>query len=153
MKLPSQIELVGHISKIFGKRQVNPRQFNAIIQAANLILKEMATDHIPAPAGCGYSAWFASDERGASSLWLHHFLNHTGHTLKVERPYDAADFRRCVVMLDAIPENREKLQQMRANGETKIPSPWDQILPRWEELETHVRNNAADPINTFLKTL
>jgi hypothetical protein len=70
----SQIDLARGIAKIlakqFGVTDVLPRQFNAIIEAANRIIAEFQRDYTPAAPGCGLKAWLASDDTGMSSKWM-----------------------------------------------------------------------------------
>ncbi|MCJ7616533.1 MAG: hypothetical protein MUO43_08360, partial [Desulfobacterales bacterium] len=45
-------------------------------------------------------------------------------------PHDPSDFNRCVKLLNAVPEYRTRMDEMRA-----VSPQWDQLVEHWAELE------------------
>lgn len=145
---PSQIPLVAAIAKELDRQgypNVNPRLFNAIVRAADLICAEYSTPHTPAAPASGLAAWLASDETGESSLALAWALREpaTSETVAHGRwpafdrdayPRDPGDFGRCVTMLEAVPVLRERLGQ--AAGISPV---WSRLIAAWDDLESLYR--------------
>ena len=77
-----------------------------------------------------FARWLTSGERGSSSEAIVAQL--TGHrvsrTHNWSHPYDAADWRRCELLLRAVPKAREHLHLMKAN-----PT-WSVLVDAWDEL-------------------
>ena len=135
----NQIDLIAaisrHIEKRHGYKSLIPRQFNAIIKAADGIVESFEQPFRKAPAGCGGSAWISSDERGASSEFMAHVLGGAAKQPVIFRvdnnhPHDADDFGRCVTLLNAIPQLRPHLKVMAEHGPV-----WAALVDRWDELE------------------
>lgn len=97
----------------------------------------MPTFDIPASA----VEWLRSGERGLSSEAI--FLHLTGLDVGEEgdrRPYplDPADLRRCVLLLDAVPEFAARLDEMRTASTT-----WSRLVDVWPELVAMLREEMA----------
>lgn len=81
----------------------------------------------------GLVPWFASDDTGMSSMWLAGTLS--GQFRRpLSYPHDIADFGRCVRLLEAAPELRERLPIL-----AESPQPWPRIWSLWSELESLYR--------------
>ena len=144
-KLPRRLNQLGLIQALLKeltkqgiKGELHHRYFNAVIRAADVVCDEFARETVVAPAGAGLAAWIASDEVGASSLCMARTLSHVAgmecpkHRYRNENrhPLDVSDFRRCVQMLDAVPELREHIPAMKALGPI-----WSRLADKWTELE------------------
>ena len=139
----NQLGLIQALIKELGtqgiKGALHNRYFNAVIRAADVVCDEFARETVVAPAGSGLAAWFASDEVGASSLCMARTLSHVAgmecpkHRYRNENrhPLDVSDFRRCVQMLDAVPELREHIPAMKALGPI-----WSRLADKWSALES-----------------
>ena len=131
----TQIDLIVGIMAVLDKLQPGigllPRQVNAVIAAADSILAELSTPERTVRPGMGLSAWLASDCTGASSLYMAHVL--AGYWAKdagrYNVPHDAADFGRCLGLLDAVPCLSEKLTQLSTTGPE-----WRRLVAAWDEL-------------------
>ena len=139
----SQIDLITAISRHLeqnGCKNFVPRQFNAIIQAADLIVNAFKQEYQPAQPNRGLEAWSRSDDTGQSSKAMAHHLApmaglDTYHVNEPKaRPYDSADFGRCVRLLDAVPELRRHLLRM-----AEVSPQWAALVENWEELENLYR--------------
>lgn len=77
--------------------------------------------------------WVLDGSTGLSSLciWGHMTGTRTeGHT--THYPNDLADFNRCLLLLEIMPEWRERMHEMKAHGPF-----WSALADVWEEL-THL---------------
>ena len=141
MKL-SQMELVAAILKNIdrqGVKELNPRQMNAVIDAANSIVDEFEKLSVLASPSMGLKAWLASDETGLSSKYLAHVLApNKAPYAPLNIPHDPADFGRCVRLLDAAPELRAELPRLL---EPQHGKPWNAIAAEWSILEAWYRED------------
>jgi len=131
----SQIALVNAICQAIseqGDPELLPRQFNAVIRAANAILAELRAPERVAGPGAGLHAWLYSDRVGSSSLWMAKTLaGYWGEPwAQYAYPHDPDDFNRCLGLLDACPELIERLPEMAATGRE-----WAALVAHWDELE------------------
>ena len=137
-----QMALVGDIMRAVEKQGVNgitQRQMNAIIEAANLICGAFEKPYTPSTPGGGVAQWLASDETGLSSKYLLMALRNeaTKDHFAFAWPHDPSDFGRCVGLLDAVPELRDKLNVMR--DANKHGAQWAALARNWTELEALYR--------------
>jgi hypothetical protein len=139
MSAVSQIDLLVHIIRFLDRRghtHVSPRQLNAAIQAANIIVAAFAVPHQPAVSGMGLARWLASDDTGLSSECLaRHLAPLAGIDVPVggrgtDYPLDPFDFGRCLRLLEAVPELHPHLARA-----ADISRQWAALVARWEELE------------------
>ncbi len=87
-------------------------------------------DHKTKSLWCNDGCWEA---QGLSSREIESHmlgLNSTKPDLKHWTPVDASDFSRCVKLLDAHPEWKERLEEMKIYGYT-----WTKLVDNWTELE------------------
>ena len=128
----SQIELITaigkHLDRRHGIKHVIPRQFNAIIAAANLIVEEYAIGEKVVTPGMGFRAWLDSDMVGDASKFLAHALH--GRCGEYHYPDDPHSFGLCLGFFEACPEKRADLCKMQEAGWE-----WAQLVDHWDELE------------------
>lgn len=73
--------------------------------------------------------WFGRGEVGASSKAM--ALAAVGvPDAERDHPYDPDDFRRCLLLLDHVPEIRDEFDAIAAMSPT-----WSALVERWDELE------------------
>ncbi|RIV20373.1 hypothetical protein DYU11_20190 [Fibrisoma montanum] len=76
--------------------------------------------------------WLANGERGVSSETIFKYLS---DDVSIERsrweshPLDPSDFRRCHLLLEAVPQFRAKLDRMRA-----VSPVWARLVDHWGKL-------------------
>lgn len=129
-----------------GLKELNSRQLNAAIRAADKIMTDLHQPHAEAMVGMGLQKWLRSDETGKSSLYMAHILAPLARLGVVQNPrksydemnphpYDPSDFSRCVKLLDAVPELRAHLKVL---GEDHGPV-WSRLIAHWDEMEALYR--------------
>lgn len=132
MKL-SQMDIVTAILREIGEQVpdagVLPRQLNAIISAADNIVREFARGEIVSEPGQGIAAWRKTDQVGASSGFMAAILGGSGPR-DYAYPRDPDDFGRCLTLLEAAPSLRENLKDMANEGPE-----WAALIPQWDQLE------------------
>jgi hypothetical protein len=134
MELMSSIVL--HLDSV-GVKEIEPRQYNAIISAANSIIAEFERDPVTAKAGMGLAAWRASDDTGLSSKYMACVLNGDGPGCENNRPWDPSDLGRCIRLLEACPELRPNLDRLKDSGPV-----WKAFVEHWDELESLYREES-----------
>lgn len=127
----NQIQLVAAITKEIDRQHpgtgVESRYFNAIIRAANIVSEEFAKPVMKASEGMGLTAWLASDDTGASSLYMASVL--TGEFIAENHyPRDPHDFGRCLRLVEAVPELESKIRDMSQHGKK-----WSVVAAHWHE--------------------
>lgn len=137
---PIQISLV---SGIFGlldeqakeqgepKLGLHPHQMNAVIEAANLIVRVFNQPIREAQPNMGLQNWLESHDTGASSLAIVYRLYGHGRGSQNSKahPLDPSDFGRCHRLLEAVPQARTQFCEMRDVSEV-----WARLVEHWEEL-------------------
>lgn len=75
--------------------------------------------------------WLASGDRGVSSNTIFETITgiNTGEK-RQDYPYDPADFRRCLRLLDACPEFKPLLCKMKG-----VSPVWRALVDRWDDLQ------------------
>ena len=133
----NQIELITAINNEICRQvpglAAEPRLFNAVIAAANSLVKEFTRPIVKASEGMGLMAWLASDDVGRSSKFMAWVLSYNQFPKpEFGYPHDPDDFGRCRRLVQAVPrfeylifEMREQSHQWKAVAEN-----WD----RWVEL-------------------
>lgn len=136
----SQMMLVGDILGALDKQgatSLSPRQMNAVIQGANLIIDAMQRDDVPATPAMGLAGWYGSDDTGLSSLYMAYVLGSaakhpaTKHAV-LDTPRDPSDFGRCVRLLAAAPELRPFVGTLADPRHGKV---WNYLADHWDDLE------------------
>jgi len=124
------VAILAEIGRQYPGKIALPRQLNAVIDAADMVVTAFIRGEIKAEAGIGIAAWRKTDQVGMSSDYMAAVLGPAG-----ERPYahphDPSDFHRCLTLLQAAPELRERLPQMARKSQE-----WAALVAHWEELET-----------------
>lgn len=81
--------------------------------------------------------WALSGDTGVSSESIaKHMMGLPGGTWGYGYPSDGSDLGRCIRLLDAIPEWRERLPEMARHSEA-----WAELVKHWDELETMHRDD------------
>lgn len=127
----NQIELITAICKHLdkcGHEYLNARQLNAVIEAANIIVREVEKPHMPATKGMGYTAWTRCDDVGASSRYMAHVMI-DAPACEYNYPHDIGDFYRCIKFLEAINHDDRVPLAMSDTGKE-----WKGIIDNWKEL-------------------
>jgi hypothetical protein len=86
--------------------------------------------------------WIATGERGLSSETIVAKL--TGVDLiqgRMSEPYDPSDFKRCLLLLEAVPELKPKMEKMK-----EVPNYWKLLIENWIELEILYNEEKASGI-------
>lgn len=127
----NQIQLVAAITIEIERQHpgtgVESRHFNAIIRAANIVSEELSKPVVKASESMGLTAWLASDDTGASSLYMASVL--TGEFIAENHyPRDPADFGRCLRLVEAVPELESKIRDMSQHGKK-----WSVVAAHWHE--------------------
>lgn len=113
-----------------------PRHTEVILRVANQIRDEFAKPEIKATPNIGIDAWLQTDHTGQSSLYMAFILS-GGHNSAFSSPppyaypLDPQDFGRCLGLLGAAPELRERVSDMMLQGRE-----WAGLIAHWDELET-----------------
>lgn len=88
--------------------------------------------------------WLLAGNTGRSSMCMltniysHETVKNLNLHEAVVHPYDCGDFRRCYLLLEAVPEFREHLPIMR-----KVSPYWEVLVDNWDELETLLKADLA----------
>ena len=72
--------------------------------------------------------WFVTGKVGASSRAMASCI--AGFDSDRSHPHDPDDLNRCLLFLEAVPEARERLGELRGLSRT-----WAKLVDRWDELE------------------
>jgi hypothetical protein len=79
--------------------------------------------------------WLKNGEQGISSKAIFQIttglpmLNGPFSNISYSNPSDPSDFRRCRLLLEAVPECRKKFKEMRF-----VSPQWDGLIEHWDEL-------------------
>lgn len=113
-----------------GVKDVNTRQYNSMIAAADLVCDQMGKTHQPATENMGLVEWLRSDDTGDSSLFMAYTMCDAPY-VKSAHPHDPADFHRCVQFLRAVPSAKGNIHKMKETSEV-----WGNLVEHWDELES-----------------
>lgn len=108
-----------------------------------------------------FAEWLLVGERGVSSEAIVSHL--TGIPIRQwsgsDHPYDPADFRRCELLLRAVPLARSFLPRMAEKS-----GPWERLVARWDDIvatieeeapgafERQTRNQAAPKAHALMRS-
>lgn len=153
----TQIDLVTGIISVLedaGIADLLPRHCNAIISAADSIMAELREPEREVSPGMGIAEWMRSDHTGFSSLFMARAIGGTltpfyvKHHYRYAYPHDCADFGRCIGLLEAAPELRERLPEMAETGKE-----WAALVPVWGDLEVDYRNSRFEAVTERIREL
>jgi len=128
----SQTELVITIIEFLENKGITdllPRELNVVIDCATTIVNELRKPDKPVIHDMGLTEWLASDRTGLSSLFMAGVLG--GFSRPYAYPRDPSDFGRCLGLLDAVPEFRARIGEMKGQGPE-----WSALIGAWDELES-----------------
>lgn len=137
----NQIDLIKAISdeiirqaKAARKKDVRlvPRQFKAIVDAANTVVRELGKDFIPATDGIGVRAWLGTDDTGLSSEYMAHKLFDIGHR-NYNYPHDYDDFGRCYRLLQAVTASELETAENRWKSLADGGPQWKWLVENWNK--------------------
>lgn len=81
-----------------------------------------------------FTTWLANGERGESSNAIATKLSgidcRWDENTTLPHPSDPSDFKRCMKLLDQVPEFRERLNEMKEVSEV-----WSKLVDNWDEFE------------------
>lgn len=80
--------------------------------------------------------WAAAGKTGSSSNAMLSVMVGERPKTSFCYPHDGGDLGRCIGLLDAVPEYRERLAEMKAIGPE-----WDALIDHWPELEARWRRD------------
>lgn len=114
-----------------------PADVEALAEEIRRGLKE-APPHIPglAPA---VAAWLRGPDTGLSSMAMLSKLTGVETRDKKAIPRDSSDFGRCLGLLAAAPEFRDRMNEVAT-----ISPEWSAVVEHWAELETLYHSEAED---------
>lgn len=125
--------------KANGVVEVNARQFNAVLEAATMIVDAMDSPHKVSVPGEGLQDWWMGDETGISSRAMaRHLAPLAGIKFRMPddrpggfgcHPHDPADLLRCVKLLKAVPELVPFVPRM-----AEVNKYWAGLIAIWDEL-------------------
>lgn len=87
--------------------------------------------------------WLLSGNTGASSKCMAAHL--TGRETDGNYPHDSGDFGRCVGLLEAVPELRERLPKMATCNRY-----WKAIIAQWAEIEDMPREEQREALQRII---
>lgn len=113
---------------LLGDLPLSERISAIITQAANDIMAEMGRPG--ATPNSGLDEWYNSNDTGLSSRFMAYILSGNNRRAEYAHPHDPADFGRCLRLLEAAPELRERLHMM-----AECTAVWERYVQHWEEME------------------
>lgn len=129
----NQIDLIlavmNEIARQDPEAKATVRQYNSIIKACDDIVLAFKLPDTKSTPGSGIKAWRQTDDVGRSSDYMAAILGPAG-IREYAHPHDPADFGRCLTLLAAAPDLRQRLPMMA--NESKE---WAALVNHWDELE------------------
>jgi hypothetical protein len=100
--------------------------------------------------------WLANGERGISSETMFSYLNR--QELRIGKneshPHDPSDFRRCYLLLKAVPQWRKPAY---LNKMKPVSKEWSALIDNWDKLEVmleeQMKTNKANGMYEFMQSL
>lgn len=82
--------------------------------------------------------WSTHGETGLSSETIWNFFMKQNPTYEIHHPCDADDFSRCYKLLEAIPEWKDRIQEMKG-----LSKEWDILIENWDVITSLFRSNQS----------
>lgn len=92
--------------------------------------------------------WFEHGERGASSESIFKVITGQPVRADITVPQDPDDFRRCYLLLKAIPEWRKELHLMKPKSKA-----WENLVDNWDKLTAMFEDPKEKGMYEFMQTL
>lgn len=92
--------------------------------------------------------WAATKGTGASSLALLAVMVGEKPDSSFSYPHDGSDLGRCIRLLEAVPEYRERLGEM-----AKVGKEWAGLVKHWEELEAMWHEGATEKLYNRMREI
>ena len=99
--------------------------------------------------------WLRNGEHGVSSKTMFKHLSSGVYDLAISHeshPHDPDDFRRCYLLLQAIPQFKNRLENMK-----RVSSVWERLVNNWEKLtvmlEEQIVTKKANGMYEFMQSL
>lgn len=150
ISLPQPVDMVTAIIKQFSKSH-NDCVKTWIEPVAN---PNLGLDLISAKENANW--WLMNGEHGISSKTIFKYLyGYDGGEIKIQfedTPCDPDDFRRCYLLLKAVPQWKMKLHLMKPVSPT-----WSKLVDNWDKLtvmlEEQMQTKKANGMYEFMKTI
>lgn len=86
--------------------------------------------------------WFATGRTGLSSCCLAVSLvnQDSAKSVAKDHPRDPADLERCLLLLNAVPELRDRLSIMKS-----VSKEWNALIDQWEKVEATFKHETGFP--------
>lgn len=142
----NQLELIAAICKGLNEQgftSISVRQTNAIIRAADDIIREFEKETVKSTPNSGLIAWLVSDDTGSSSKYMASVL--AGFDHEYNHPHDLSDFKRCLGLLEAVPEFVDRMEMMRCQSPQ-----WAAMLDSWKEIVALMNAGATKEANELV---
>jgi hypothetical protein len=123
-----------------------PRQMNAVVDAANTVVKAFSIGYTPAAPNIGLAAWLQTDDVGLSSKYMAHVL-FNGPICEYNYPRDADDLSRCLKLLESV-MLVPKWDKLRASGRE-----WEALATHWIELRSLFQQGNHTQLYELIKKL
>jgi hypothetical protein len=118
MQLPQPVDMAAGIMKTFGKSH---RDCKPVWEAPEPNMSQSEKQR---------AKWWADHgERGMSSEAIYNMLAEKKISNNITHPSDPDDFRRCYLLLKAVPEWRIKMDAMR-----EVSPVWNNLVDNWDKL-------------------
>lgn len=138
---------------------INPEMFSAMAKAFEKIHKNCKKTWVQPEVDQSLreeqkaNEWLATGERGTSSETIFEVI--TGKKITKygkSHPYDPDDFRRCYLLLKAVPEWKNKLHLLKSESKT-----WANLVDNWDKLtemlEEQLKTKKANGMYEFMENL
>lgn len=99
--------------------------------------------------------WLENGETGLSSLVICNTLLPNIKHNKIEKlkenypsfyPYDTSDFKRCLGLLEAVPELRKDLKKLN-----EVNKQWKNLVQEWDEIEKAIKEDRKEEAHNLIK--
>ena len=90
----------------------------------------------------GITNWFVNGETGLSSMCIASVM--LGFKPKtIDHPLDPPDFKRCLLLVNAVPEVKSNLWKMK-----DVSEQWSALIDRWDDVEKCFMEEVAEWLDT-----